>query len=95
MKIQKTTIYFWMSLTCCLGYYLVNGKHGIKKYREIARDITKDQQKIQALNQEISVIEANIHDWSKQPLVAESVLRTDLHMGYTNEMVYVYPKKGS
>ncbi len=93
MRIQKTTVYVWLSLGCCLGYYLINGKHGIKKYRAIVQDVVKDQQKIKALNQEIAIIEAHINDWSKQSLIVESVLRTDLHMGYTNEMVYLYPKK--
>ena len=93
MNVRKTTIFFWMSLALCFGYYAIKGKHGIKKYRKISREIAANQQKIMALNQEISMIESNIHNFTHRSFEKEMVLRTDLHMGYTNEIVYLYPKK--
>ncbi len=75
---------------CYFYFFSSAGLQAIKYYERINSELSAD---IVRYKKEISDLEKNIAQFSKDPFYKEELARTQLHMGYEDEIIYCYSQK--
>lgn len=76
-------------LICC---YCIFGKYGIIAYDKLFKKIHIEHQQINCLTKKIKTTQKKLIRY-QDPFEVEKIARYDFCMGYTNELIYVLPKK--
>ncbi len=82
-----------ISLGFVLGYYIFFGQRGLIEYFKLKSHINKKKARIAQLEKNISKLQTTIQQCQTVPFELEKVARYDFDMGYTNELVYIIPKR--
>ncbi len=75
-----------ISLFCWLYYA---GTHGVRQMREVHLEITQIEQSMMHLEDEIKIVEDQIHAWHSDDFYKEKLAREQLHMARADEEIYI------
>ena len=78
-----------LSIIIVVAYYLLIGPHSISHYIRCLYSLDKKKQRITQLKSDIDHLNTATTAWNNNPLCTETIARQDLHLGCTNERVYV------
>lgn len=76
------------SILCC---YVFFGKQGLSKYLYLKQEINAEQEQVSDIEGTIERLKSKIQAWKKEDFEREKMVRQDLNMGFTNELVYKVP----
>ncbi|MBT3455472.1 septum formation initiator family protein [bacterium] len=71
----------------CWGYFW--GEHGVAQIDVLVIENNSEEQKVELLKEEVSVLEDKIDQWGKNSFYREQIAREKLQMKYPNEQVYL------
>ena len=71
-----------------MGHYLIFNPNGLQAQKRLKATIAQEQSQVDGLKQKIATLEQELTTWRKDCFYQEKLAREDLHMSYTNEMVY-------
>lgn len=77
-----------LMLGASMGHYLIFNQHGLQAQKKLKNTIAHEQNKVDDLKQKVAVLEQELTAWKEDSFHQEKLAREDLHMSYTNEMVY-------
>lgn len=72
--------------------FLITGENGIKAYRGVKLDVTREMSNIELLKKELDSLRVEIDDWKSDKFFAEKTAREELLLGMPGEKVYIIKK---
>ncbi|MFH1831556.1 MAG: septum formation initiator family protein [bacterium] len=80
-------------LCSTLGYYFVYGDKGLIQFKILKQEVEVQKDIVKKLQAEVQVLELKLQAFNENDFEKEKIAREDLHMGYTNEFVYILAPK--
>ncbi len=74
-----------------VGSYIVVGKRGVMQYISLQEELAADIECVKKMEQTCTQLQAHAATWEENSFELEKLARQDLHMGYTNEVMYYFP----
>jgi cell division protein FtsB len=84
----RTKKYIFFACLMLAGYYACTGQHGLFAFIKLKRLCLQQQERIIAMQKEITWLQAENKAWQENPFKKEEFARLELGMGYTNELMY-------
>lgn len=92
---RKNLISNFVFLSLCITaiYYIGWSQSGISKFLQLKNKIQQEREKNVAIEADITGLKQKLNALNNDSFEVEKIARQDLNLGYTNELVYVLPKK--
>lgn len=74
-----------------VGSYIVVGKRGVMQYISLQEELAAEIEYVKKMEQTCTQLQADATTWQENSFELEKLARQDLHMGYTNEVMYYFP----
>lgn len=76
-----------------VGSYIVVGKRGVMQYISLQEELAAEIEYVKKMEQTCAQLQAHAATWEENSFELEKLARQDLHMGYTNEVMYYFPNE--
>jgi cell division protein FtsB len=86
-------ISFFISLCSLASTYLWKSKQGIFTYLNLKKEHRQETIDVQAIEYKNNELRQKINQWNNDSFEKEKVVRQDLGMSFTNELVYLIREK--
>lgn len=89
---MKTKHFIQGALLIMLGagmtHYIISNPNGLRAQKKLSQTLALEHNKVDSLKQNIAALEQEINSWQENTIHRERIARQDLHMSYTDEIVY-------